>query len=93
MLFLIEHKDKRENPKTSAIVSAFFEPHARDIYEFIVKIEEEDIVNIYELGEEFVDRPVYIEVNRFDEFFGYSLTEIAPSKKGNKIKRDNIYDA
>ena len=73
MLFLIEHKDKKENPKTSAIVSAFFEPHARDIYEFIVKIEEEDIVNIYELGEDFVDRPVYIEVNRFDEFLGYSL--------------------
>lgn len=92
MLFLIEHKDKKENPKTSAIVSAFFEPHARDIYEFIVKIEEEDIVNIYELGEDFVDRPVYIEVNRFDEFLGYSLTEIAPSKKGNKIKKVMVTD-
>ena len=39
------------------------------------------------MGEDFVDRPVYIEVNRFDEFLGYSLTEIAPSKKGNKIKK------
>lgn len=92
MLFLIEHKDKKENPKTSAIVSAFFEPHARDIYEFIVKIEEEDIVNVYELGEDFVDRPVYIEVNRFDEFLDYSLTEIAPSKKGNKIKKVMVTD-
>lgn len=92
MVYLIEHKDKKGNPKTSAIVSAFFSPHALDMYEFVVKIEEEDIVEVYELGEGFVDRPVYIEVNRFDEFLGYSLEAISPSKKGNEIREIIVTD-
>lgn len=92
MVYLIEHKNDKGTPKSSAIVSAFFAPHALDIYQFIVDIEDDDVVNIVELGEGFIDKPIYIEINRFNEFVNYSLKKIEPSKKGNCIKTFIVTD-
>lgn len=92
MVYLLEHKDKDNNPKSSAFVSAFFDAHARDIYEFIVDIKEEDTVNITEVGEGITDLTVYVEINRFDEFVGFSRKPKTPAK-GGTVKEFVINDS
>lgn len=91
MIYLIEHKDLKGKPKSAAIISAFFAPHAMDIYEFIVDIEENDICNIEEIGEGFIEKTIYIEVNRFNEYLRYSLEKISP-KIGTEIKEFVVSD-
>lgn len=92
MLYLIEHKDYRNVPKSAAIISAFFDVHARDIYEFVVKILDDDIVNITEIGEGLINETIYVEINRFDEFVAFSREYFEPHKRG-KIKEIVVSDS
>lgn len=92
MVYFIEHKNFKGVPKSAAFVSAFFDAHARDIYEFIVKILDEDIVTVTEvpdIGE--AGSTMYVEINRFDEFVKYSPEWFEP-KKGGQIKEIFVED-
>ena len=93
MLYLIEHKSKKNIPKSAAIVSAFFQEHARDIYEFIVYIAEDDIVNIVEIAEDVIDMTIYVEINRYNEFVSMSREKLKPTQKGGIIKEIIVSDS
>lgn len=86
MLFLVEQKNKRGVPISSAVVGAYWEPHAQDIYGFKMHVDEDDQITVTPLIKDARKASFYVETNRFGEFVRGSFEKITPSRAGHSVK-------
>lgn len=91
MLFLVEQKNKRGIPISSAIVGAYWEPHAADIYGFKMHVAADDQITVTPLKSK-NRTSFYVEVNRFGEFVRGSFDRIDPSRAGHSVKSVVVSD-